>query len=57
VFNLVCGIALLAASGLAGWLWDAYGPRFTFYAGAMFAALAWAGLLRYGRRASTLPMA
>ena len=55
VFNLVCGVALLIASGLAGWLWDAFGPRFTFYAGAGFTAVAWLGFLRYGRRASALP--
>jgi len=56
-FNLVCGIALLLASGLAGWLWDAVGPRFTFYAGAAFTVVAWAGFLRYGARAATLPRA
>ena len=55
VFNLVCGVALLVASGLAGWLWDAYGPRFTFYAGAAFTVIAWIGFLRYGRRAAELP--
>ena len=54
VFNLACGIALLIASGLAGWLWDAYGPGYTFYAGAAFASAAWIGLLRYGRRAGEL---
>jgi len=57
VFNLVCGIALLIASGLAGWLWDAFGPRFTFYAGAAFTIIAWIGFLRYGRRAAALPPA
>ena len=57
VFNLVCGIALLIASGLAGWLWDAFGPRFTFYAGAAFTLIAWAGFLRYGRSAAELPTA
>ena len=40
VFNLVCGIALLIASALAGWLWDAFGPAMTFYAGAAFTAAA-----------------
>jgi len=35
VFNLASGVALLIASMLAGWLWDAYGPRFTFYARAV----------------------
>jgi MFS family permease len=57
VFNLVCGVALLVASGLAGWLWDAFGPRFTFYAGAGFTAIAWIGFLRYGRHAAALPAA
>jgi MFS family permease len=45
VFNLVCGIALLIASVLAGWLWGAFGPSQTFYAGAAFTALAGIGLL------------
>ena len=57
VFNLVCGVALLIASGLAGWLWDAFGPRFTFYVGAAFTMIAWIGFLRYGRRAAHLPAA
>ena len=43
-FNLVCGIALLIASVLAGALWDAYGPALTFYVGAAFTTLAAAGL-------------
>ena len=42
-------------SGLAGWLWDAFGPRFTFYAGAAFTVIAWVGFLRYGREAAALP--
>ena len=54
VFNLVCGFALLAASVLAGWLWDAFGPQFTFYAGAVFTAIAWVGFLVYGRAATNL---
>ncbi len=45
VFNLACGIALLVASTLAGWLWDTFGPAFTFYAGATLTAVAGAGLL------------
>jgi MFS family permease len=44
VFHFVSGAALLAASLIAGWLWDAYGPAWTFYAGAAFTALALAGL-------------
>jgi MFS family permease len=55
VFNLVCGIALLVASALAGWLWDAFGPALTFYAGAAFTAIAWLGLRRYGTAATHLP--
>jgi MFS family permease len=44
VFNLASGIALLAASAIAGWLWDAHGPSFTFACGAALAAIALAGL-------------
>jgi MFS family permease len=46
IFNLVSGVALLAASALAGGLWEAVGPGATFVAGAAFAALALVGLLR-----------
>jgi len=45
----VSGIALLAASILAGWLWDAFGPAQTFYAGAVFTALSWVALVIRGR--------
>ncbi len=45
VFNLVGGLALLAASVVAGGLWDAFGSRATFLAGAAFAALAVLALL------------
>jgi MFS family permease len=44
VFNLLTGAALLAASVLAGVLWDAGGPEATFLAGAAFATLALIGL-------------
>jgi MFS family permease len=54
VFNLVCGIALLAASVLAGWLWDTFGPGATFYAGAAFTSIAWIGLARLGGGATEL---
>ena len=54
VFNLVCGGALLVASVLAGWLWDAFGPGFTFYAGAALTLIAWIALLRHGGRATEL---
>jgi hypothetical protein len=46
VFNLVSGMALLGASAIAGWLWDAHGAASTFWCGAGFAALALAGLAR-----------
>ena len=40
VFSLASGIALLAASALAGVLWERISPAATFYAGAMLIALA-----------------
>jgi MFS family permease len=40
VFNLVTGLALLAASVLAGVLWDRGGPTLTFLAGAALTAAA-----------------
>lgn len=43
-FNLVSGLAMLLASVLAGLLWDQFGASFTFYAGAIFCAIALAGL-------------
>jgi MFS family permease len=46
-FNLACGVALLVASALAGGLWDAYGPRTTFVAGALFTVVAGVALRRY----------
>ncbi|TQF81823.1 MFS transporter [Elioraea sp. Yellowstone] len=50
VFNLVGGLALLAASTIAGALWDAVGPAGTFLAGAAFALLAALGLGATRRR-------
>lgn len=44
-FNLVSGIAMLMASAAAGLLWDRFGASFTFYAGAIFAALALVGIV------------
>lgn len=54
VFNLACGAALLAASLIAGALWDALGPAATFYAGAAFTAIAAAGLAAYRRHLPAL---
>jgi MFS family permease len=44
-FNLVSGLAMLAASVTAGWLWDRHGAPATFAAGAAFCGLALLGLL------------
>lgn len=44
LFNLVSGIALLLASGLAGLLWDRRGAAATFHAGALLSLLALAVL-------------
>jgi MFS family permease len=49
-FNLMCGIAMLAASVMAGWMWDGYGAASTFYAGAAFCVLALALLASAGGR-------
>src|SRR5437899_3418294 len=43
--NLLGGVAMLAASVIAGALWDITGPQGTFLAGAGFALVALAGLL------------
>jgi len=45
LFNLVTGLTLIAASVLAGWLWGAFGPAWTFGCGAVFATIALTGLL------------
>jgi len=44
IFNFVSGIVLLAASVVAGILWDAVGPAATFMAGGGFTALGLIGL-------------
>jgi MFS family permease len=45
LFNLVSGVALLAASVIAGWLWTSVGPAATFLAGAAFTVVALTGFL------------
>lgn len=50
MFNLVTGLALLAASVIAGALWDVAGPQGAFVAGAAFAVLTVAGLVFIGGR-------
>jgi MFS family permease len=49
MFNLIMGLALLAASVIAGAMWDAIGPKGTFLAGAVFTAFAVIGLLALRR--------
>ncbi len=39
VFNLASGITMLAASAIAGLLWDVYGSSMTFWVGAGFSVL------------------
>jgi len=34
VFNLACGLCMLLASALAGWLWDRFGASTTFLTAA-----------------------
>jgi len=45
MFNLITGVTLLAASLMAGGLWDALGPEGTFFAGALLVAVAILGLI------------
>ncbi|MEZ5705775.1 MAG: MFS transporter [Burkholderiaceae bacterium] len=40
MFNLISGLSMLIASGLAGWLWDRHGAPTTFLAGMAFACAA-----------------
>ena len=44
VYNFISGIVLLAASALAGFLWEIGGPEATFLSGGAFTLLAFAGL-------------
>jgi MFS family permease len=50
VYNLVCGIAMLVASVVAGLLWDYFGASATFFSGALFAAFSLVGLGVLSRR-------
>jgi len=45
MFNLLAGVAMLAASVIAGLLWQTLGSSVTFYGGGAFAALTLLGLL------------
>jgi MFS family permease len=52
-FNLFTGLAMLAASVIAGALWDSYGPAGTFLAGLGFALVALVGLFAVGNGLAT----
>ena len=54
-FNLVSGVAMLAASVLAGLLWDRFGPTGTFAAGGMFSLISLVGLAVAGRQPRSEP--
>ena len=49
-FNLLSGVAMLAASVLAGLLWDRFGATGTFMAGAVFSLISLVGLACVGRQ-------
>jgi predicted MFS family arabinose efflux permease len=46
LFNLVSGVAMLAASVTAGLVWDRFGAASTFHVGAVFSVLALLALSR-----------
>jgi predicted MFS family arabinose efflux permease len=50
VFHFVGGFATLLGNLLAGELWKWHGPSLTFFAGAVFSAVALAGLLWWHMR-------
>ncbi|OIP87730.1 MAG: MFS transporter [Rhodobacterales bacterium CG2_30_65_12] len=50
VLNLATGIAMLAASAIAGLLWDGIGPEATFLVDAMFGGVTLVALARLARR-------
>ncbi len=52
IFNLICGGLLLAASAIAGMLWQGYGPAATFYVGAIITTGGLAGLLAVRSRSA-----
>lgn len=51
-YHTVVGLALLPASVIAGYLWDAYGPRAAFFYGAALALVAAAVFLIGARRSA-----
>lgn len=57
MFNLLTGLALLAASVIAGALWERFGPQATFLSGAAFTAVALTGFVLLGASVATEPEA
>lgn len=57
LFNLITGLALLAASVVAGALWSYSGAAMTFYAGVLFSGVALLGLLLSGGGRGARPAA
>ena len=55
LYSLATGLALLAASVVAGALWSLFGPSATFVAGAAFAALAAIGIAAWRPGSRFLP--
>lgn len=56
MFNLLSGIALLAASIAAGALWDHAGAQATFFAGAVLSLLSLAGLVLIRKRLNKISL-
>lgn len=54
-YNLLSGLAMLAASVTAGLLWDRLGPAFTFYTGAAFCVIALAAMALWQPRPESAP--
>jgi len=55
MYNMLTGLALLAASIIAGALWDWIGPQATFLTGAAFTAVSLVGFVVLGGRALARP--
>ena len=55
LYNLATGIAMLAASVIAGALWQTYGPSATFLAGAAFTSISLLGTMQVGNRVHPAP--
>jgi MFS family permease len=56
VFSMVSGISILAASLIAGLLWDLYGAAMPFFAGAAFATITLLGFLMLRCRLKMEPL-